>query len=117
MWQVFEEFLTRKAPGGKEQAPFLAVLWLHTNHMPHPAMPEFYHVCENTVFSKPFAFVYMYNEHFTKTGSGQTEGEHSTTDTTVCFLRATPTPTVSLLATTSAHSARWTSRSAGCGRC
>ena len=23
-----------------EAAPFVAVLWLHTNHMPHPAMPE-----------------------------------------------------------------------------
>ena len=32
-----------QAPGGKEEAPFLAVLWLHTNHMPHPAMPEWYH--------------------------------------------------------------------------
>lgn len=39
----FEEFLARKAPGGSEAAPFLAVLWLHTNHMPHPAMPEWYH--------------------------------------------------------------------------
>jgi hypothetical protein len=39
----FEEFLARKAPGGSESAPFLAVLWLHTNHMPHPAMPEWYH--------------------------------------------------------------------------
>jgi arylsulfatase A-like enzyme len=43
MMDTFEEFLTRKAPGGKEEAPFMAVLWLHTNHMPHPAMPEFYH--------------------------------------------------------------------------
>ena len=39
----FEEFLARKAPGGSESAPFLAVIWLHTNHMPHPAMPEWYH--------------------------------------------------------------------------
>jgi hypothetical protein len=38
----FEEFLNRKGPGKPEQAPFLAVLWLHTNHMPHPAMPEWY---------------------------------------------------------------------------
>ena len=36
----FEEFLARKAPGGSEASPFLAVLWLHTNHMPHPSMPE-----------------------------------------------------------------------------
>lgn len=40
---TFEDFLKRKAPGKAEQAPFLAVLWLHTNHMPHPAMPEWYH--------------------------------------------------------------------------
>ena len=40
---VFEEFLKRKAPGGDEEAPFVAVLWLHTNHNPHPAMPEWYH--------------------------------------------------------------------------
>ena len=40
---VFEEFLERKAPGGSEEAPFLAVLWLHTNHNPHPSMPEWYH--------------------------------------------------------------------------
>jgi len=40
---VFEEFLARKAPGGSEASPFLAVLWLHTNHRPHPAMPEWFH--------------------------------------------------------------------------
>ena len=39
----FEDFLRRKTKeGGEEQGPFLAVLWLHTNHMPHPAMPEWY---------------------------------------------------------------------------
>lgn len=43
MMDQFEEFLIRKAPGGKEEAPFLAVLWLHTNHMPHPSMPEWFH--------------------------------------------------------------------------
>ncbi len=35
---VFEEFLGRKAPGGSEAAPFMAHLWLHTNHEPHPAV-------------------------------------------------------------------------------
>jgi arylsulfatase A-like enzyme len=39
---VFEEFLERKT-GGPEKSPFLAVLWLHTNHEPHPALPQFYH--------------------------------------------------------------------------
>jgi hypothetical protein len=38
-----QEFLQRKAPGGAEEAPFLAVLWLHTNHVPHPSMPEWFH--------------------------------------------------------------------------
>lgn len=33
---IFEDFLRRKAPGGPEEAPFMAVLWLHTNHEPHP---------------------------------------------------------------------------------
>ena len=47
MMDLFEEFLVRKAPGGKEAAPFLAVLWLHTNHMPHPSMPEWYHAYED----------------------------------------------------------------------
>ena len=46
---TFEAFLTRKAPGKAEQAPFVAVLWLHTNHMPHPAMPEWYHAYEDAL--------------------------------------------------------------------
>ena len=33
---IFEDFLRRKAPGGPEEAPFMAVVWLHTNHEPHP---------------------------------------------------------------------------------
>ena len=37
---TFEEFLDRKTTG-PEKSPFLAVLWLHTNHEPHPALPEF----------------------------------------------------------------------------
>ena len=39
---VFQEFLSRKA-GGPEQQPFLAALQLHTNHLPHPALPQYYH--------------------------------------------------------------------------
>ena len=39
---LFEDFLKRKSPGGTEESPFMAVLWLHTNHMPHPAMPEWF---------------------------------------------------------------------------
>jgi hypothetical protein len=39
---VFEEFLDRKT-SGPEKSLFLAVLWLHTNHEPHPALPQFYH--------------------------------------------------------------------------
>ena len=39
---VFEDFLKRKA-SGPEQSPFLAALQLHTNHLPHPSLPEFYH--------------------------------------------------------------------------
>ena len=91
---VFEDFLARKAPGGAEAAPFLAVrcpepptcatplshrhvplpltrglevsradptaypraltqvLWLHTNHNPHPAMPEWYHAYTD-VYGEP----------------------------------------------------------------
>jgi hypothetical protein len=26
-----------------EKKPFMALLWLHTNHEPHPALPQFYH--------------------------------------------------------------------------
>ena len=49
---VFEDFLKRKAPGGAEEAPFVAVLWLHTNHMPHPAMPEWYDAYKD-VYGEP----------------------------------------------------------------
>lgn len=38
---VFEEYLTRKT--GSEKQPFLAMLWLHTVHEPHPSLPQFYH--------------------------------------------------------------------------
>ena len=37
---VFEDFLERQVETKK---PFLAELWLHTVHIPHPAMPEWYH--------------------------------------------------------------------------
>lgn len=40
---VFEDFLTRKVSPGPEKSPFMAVLWLHTVHEPHPSLPEFYH--------------------------------------------------------------------------
>jgi hypothetical protein len=32
--------------------PFLAVLWLHTNHIEHIALPEYYYAY-NDVFGKP----------------------------------------------------------------
>jgi len=38
----FEEFLQRKSTSGTETGPWLAQLSLHTNHIPHPAMPEWY---------------------------------------------------------------------------
>ena len=41
MIDYFEDFLRRKTTGS-ERSPFLALLWLHTNHVPHPALPEFY---------------------------------------------------------------------------
>lgn len=37
---VFEPFLEEKA---KASTPFLAVLWLHSIHEPHPAMPEYFY--------------------------------------------------------------------------
>jgi len=40
---VFEEFLARKTTG-PEKNPWLALLWLHTNHLPHPSVPEYYHL-------------------------------------------------------------------------
>jgi len=43
MMDVFEDFLKRKAPGGSEASPWFAQLSIHTNHVPHPAMPEWYH--------------------------------------------------------------------------
>jgi len=45
----FEDFLKRKAPGGSEEAPFMAVLWLHTNHVPHPVRPR--HFCGRSASS------------------------------------------------------------------
>ena len=39
---MFEEFVQRKT-SGPEASPFLAVLWLHTVHEPHPSLPQFYH--------------------------------------------------------------------------
>ena len=50
---VFEQWLNDEILSGPENTPvadssagrqpFLATLWLHTNHQPHPALPEFYH--------------------------------------------------------------------------
>ena len=37
MLDVFEEFLNRKS-SGPEKGPFLAQLWFHTQHEPHPAL-------------------------------------------------------------------------------
>ena len=36
----FEDFVKAKA---ESRTPFMAVVWLHTVHEPHPALPEFYH--------------------------------------------------------------------------
>ncbi len=41
----FEPFLKENSEAGK---PFLAVLWLHTVHEPHPALPEFYYAYNDT---------------------------------------------------------------------
>lgn len=40
MVDVFEDFLSRKT--GEEEAPFMAMIWFHTNHVEHPSLPEFY---------------------------------------------------------------------------
>eukprot|EP01062_Namystynia_karyoxenos_P083048 TRINITY_DN9473_c0_g1_i1.p1 TRINITY_DN9473_c0_g1~~TRINITY_DN9473_c0_g1_i1.p1 ORF type:complete len:739 (+),score=141.90 TRINITY_DN9473_c0_g1_i1:67-2217(+) len=40
---VFEDFLHRKSAKGAEPSPWLAQLSIHTNHVPHPALPEWYH--------------------------------------------------------------------------
>jgi hypothetical protein len=45
---VFEEFVTRKVSPGPEQSKFLALLWLHTVHEPHPALPQYYHQYNDT---------------------------------------------------------------------
>jgi arylsulfatase A-like enzyme len=49
---LFEDFLKRKAPGGSEESPFFAAIWTHTNHEPHPAMPEWYHAYAD-VYGEP----------------------------------------------------------------
>lgn len=36
----FEDFLKRKT--GEEEAPFMAMIWFHTNHIEHPSLPEYY---------------------------------------------------------------------------
>eukprot|EP01046_Picozoa_sp_COSAG06_P018225 COSAG06_NODE_1261_length_10074_cov_21.232882_2_plen_254_part_00 len=48
MVDYFEDFLRRKT-SGSEKSPFLALLWLHTNHVPHPALPEFYSQYEDAL--------------------------------------------------------------------
>lgn len=48
MMDVFEEFLQRKAPGGAEESPWYAHLSIHTNHVPHPSMPEWYYAYNHT---------------------------------------------------------------------
>ena len=46
---TFEDFLTRKTTkGGPEESRFMALLWLHTNHEPHPSLPEYYHAYNDT---------------------------------------------------------------------
>merc|ERR1712048_1109190 len=42
MMDVFEEFLERKATSGSEPGPWMAQLSIHTNHEPHPSLPEWY---------------------------------------------------------------------------
>ena len=39
----FESFMHRKLTSPTEKKPFLALLWMHTNHEPHPSLPQFYH--------------------------------------------------------------------------
>ena len=41
-----ESFLDRRPAAGAP--PFLAVLWLHAIHEPHPALPQFYHAYNDT---------------------------------------------------------------------
>jgi len=43
MMDVFEDFLKRKSSGGSEAGPWYAHLSIHTNHVPHPALPEWFH--------------------------------------------------------------------------
>eukprot|EP00730_Choanoeca_flexa_P002622 TRINITY_DN11115_c0_g2_i13.p1 TRINITY_DN11115_c0_g2~~TRINITY_DN11115_c0_g2_i13.p1 ORF type:complete len:396 (+),score=69.67 TRINITY_DN11115_c0_g2_i13:290-1477(+) len=38
----FEDFLIRKT--STEKSPFLAALWLHSNHVQHVALPEYYYM-------------------------------------------------------------------------
>eukprot|EP00039_Didymoeca_costata_P025389 m.13161 g.13161 ORF g.13161 m.13161 type:complete len:719 (+) comp4799_c0_seq2:74-2230(+) len=41
LMDLLEDFVTRKL--SNESQPFLAFVWLHTNHEPHPSLPNFYH--------------------------------------------------------------------------
>jgi len=47
MMDVFEEFVQRKSRA-PEESPWLAQLSLHTNHVPHPAMPEWFYAYNHT---------------------------------------------------------------------
>lgn len=49
MLDTFEPFLAANVAAGK---PFMAQLWLHTNHVPHPSMPNWYHAYTDT-YGKP----------------------------------------------------------------
>lgn len=48
MVDKFEEYLARKT-SGDEEAPFMAHLWFHTNHMEHPSLPEYYYAYNDTM--------------------------------------------------------------------
>ena len=49
LMDVFEDFHDRKVKAGEK---YLAVLWLHTNHEPHPALPEYFYAYNDT-YGKP----------------------------------------------------------------
>jgi len=44
----FQGFLEAREAAG-DSRPFVAMLWLHTNHVPHYALPEFYHAYNDSL--------------------------------------------------------------------
>ena len=48
MVDVFQEFLQRRGALSASPTPWMAQISVHTNHVPHPALPEWFHAYNDT---------------------------------------------------------------------